>query len=94
VAVSVTLSGETPSPGAADELASLVRTAGGRVVATVSQNRAFPDSSTFVGKGKLEELKASVEACGVTSVVFDHNLAPAQVSRLEEAVGCKVLDRT
>lgn len=94
LAVSVTLSGETPSPGAADELASLVRTAGGRVVATVSQNRAFPDPSTFVGKGKLEELKASVEACGVTSVVFDHNLAPAQVSRLEEAVGCKVLDRT
>lgn len=94
LAVSVTLSGETPSPGAAAELASLVRTAGGRVVATISQNRAFPDPSTFVGKGKLEELKASAEASEVTSVVFDHNLAPAQVSRLEDAVGCKVLDRT
>ncbi len=94
LAVSVSLGGETPSPGAPEELASLVRTAGGRVVGTISQNRNTPDGSTFIGKGKLEELKESAQAYGANSVVFDHNLTPAQVSRLEEATGCKVIDRT
>lgn len=94
LAVSVTLGDETPSPGASDELASLVHTAGGRVIGFVTQNRSVPDHATFVGKGKLEEIKASAHAGGASSIVFDHNLAPAQVSRLEEATECKVLDRT
>ncbi|MDM7993929.1 MAG: GTPase HflX [Candidatus Fermentibacter sp.] len=94
LAVAVTLGNETPSPGAPEELASLVHTAGGRVVGFVTQNRPVPDHATFVGKGKLEEIKAAAQAGGVSSIVFDHNLSPAQVSRLEEATECKVLDRT
>lgn len=94
IAVSVTLGRENPSPGAPEELASLVKSAGGMVLRFVSQNRNAPDAATFVGKGKVEELVSEASACEASSIVFDHNLAPAQVSRLEEATGCKVIDRT
>jgi len=79
-----------------DELARLVDTAGGREVARVVQERKAPDSRTFVGRGKVEEIVAAAGAHGARLVVFDDDLSPSQARHLEEALGddVKVLDRT
>lgn len=76
-----------------DELARLVDTAGGRVVARALQERAAPDPATYVGKGKVKELAEAAEAMGVGSVVFDDELSPSQVKNLEKSLPARVLDR-
>jgi GTP-binding protein HflX len=76
------------------EMEALVESAGGRVVDTFSQRRPAPDPKYCVGSGKLEEISAAAEELGVSTLVFDHNLSPGQVAKLEESTGCKVLDRT
>ncbi|MFN2371408.1 MAG: GTPase HflX [Candidatus Krumholzibacteriia bacterium] len=76
------------------ELGRLVETAGADVVGQVEQRRARPEPPTFLGKGKVEELKELVEESGATMVVFDNDLSPAQGRNLEKAVDRKVLDRT
>ncbi|MBE0567733.1 MAG: GTPase HflX [Krumholzibacteria bacterium] len=76
------------------ELGRLVETAGGLVVGELEQRRARPESATFLGSGKLEELKELVAGTEATMVVFDNDLSPAQGRNLEKAVDCKVLDRT
>jgi len=82
--------------GAADteELARLVNTAGGQVVGVVEQNRRRPDGRTFIGKGKLAEIKQKLSRLDANLVVFDNELAPAQGRNLEEELGANVLDRT
>lgn len=77
-----------------DELAGLVETAGAEVVGRLTQRRAAPDSATFLGKGKLEQLELMVRATDADVVIFDNNLAPAQIRNLERELGVKVLDRT
>ena len=77
-----------------DELAGLVETAGASVVARLTQNRVAPDKTTYVGRGKVEQLTQLVEAAGADIVVFNNNLSPAQTRNLEQALGVKVLDRT
>ncbi len=77
-----------------DELARLVKTAGGTVVGRLEQTRPRPAPSTFLGKGKLEELQELVESSEATMVVFDNDLSPAQGRNLEEKLEVKVLDRT
>ncbi len=77
-----------------DELAGLVETAGAEVVGRLTQRRAAPDVTTFLGKGKLEQLELMVRATDADVVIFDNNLAPAQIRNLERALGVKVLDRT
>ena len=77
-----------------DELAGLVQTAGASVVARLTQKRVAPDKTTYVGRGKVEQLTQLVEAAGADIVVFDNDLSPAQTRNLEQAVGVKVLDRT
>jgi GTP-binding protein HflX len=99
VLVGVELS-NSPAPDATlytdvlDELAGLVETAGASVYARLTQKRDAPDKTTYIGRGKVEQLKQLVEAAEADIVVFDNDLSPAQTRNLEQAVGVKVLDRT
>ena len=77
-----------------DELAALVETAGGEVVAQVMQNRPTPDPGTFIGEGKVEEMKSLIEANDCDLAVFDNELSPSQMSVLGDRLGVKVLDRS
>lgn len=77
-----------------DELHGLATTAGSQVVGTLTQRREKPDSTTYLGKGKVNELKSLVGQHKADVVVFDNDLSPAQTRNLEKAVGVKVLDRT
>jgi GTP-binding protein HflX len=77
-----------------EELEGLARTAGTRVVGRLTQRREVPDITTYLGRGKVEELQRLVELCRADVVVFDNDLSPAQTRNLERAVGVKVLDRT
>jgi GTP-binding protein HflX len=78
-----------------EELASLLDTAGADVVGRVVQKRGAPDPATYLGRGKVEELRELVIATGAGLVAFDAELSPAQVHHLEEQLpeGVKVLDR-
>lgn len=75
------------------ELASLVDTAGGEVVATVTQKRERHDARTVIGKGKVAELVDVVTALSVDTVVVNESLSPSQVRDLQAAVDCAVIDR-
>ncbi len=77
-----------------DELAGLAETAGTEVCGGVVQRRETPDPKTFVGKGKVSELKMLVENHQADLVIFDNDLSPSQTRNLEKIVGCKVIDRT
>ena len=76
------------------ELARLARTAGATVVGQTLQRRAHPDPATYVGSGKLEQIRAARDATNYSLVVFDEQLSPAQQLRLESALEVKVLDRS
>ena len=77
-----------------DELWRLTETAGAEPVCTVLQNRDKPDPHSFLGMGKVQELKEAVQNEGCDLVVFDNDLTPSQARVLEEAMGVRVLDRT
>jgi len=77
-----------------DELEALARAAGAEPVGRVVQSRSSPDASTFVGKGKVEEIHELVHATGAETVIFDDELSPGQLRNLEERFGVKVIDRT
>ncbi len=76
-----------------DELRGLAKTAGATVVAGLTQRRETPDTSTFLGSGKVAELKQLCEAHDADVVLFDNELSPAQNRNLEKEVGRKVIDR-
>ena len=76
------------------ELERLVETAGGETVGRIIQRREAPDPATYIGKGKLEEMKALQAETQATTVIFDDQLSPAQQRNLERALEVKVLDRT
>ena len=76
------------------ELESLSDTAGITVLATMVQNRRRPDAATFVGRGKVDEVKAAATELGADAIVFNDELSPAQARNLEETIGRKVIDRT
>ena len=77
-----------------DELAALVETAGGEAVVMLIQNRPTPDPRSFIGDGKVRELKELIEANECTLAVFDNELSPSQMRVLGEDLGVKVLDRS
>lgn len=77
-----------------DELAGLVETAGAEVVGRLTQKRVAPDQTTYLGKGKVEQLELMVRATDADAVIFENNLSPAQTRNLERELGVKVLDRT
>jgi GTPase len=76
------------------ELAALCRTAGAEVVGSTIQKRERPDPATYIGSGKVEEIKATQDERGYSVVVFDDPLSPSQQLNLEKAFGVKVLDRS
>ncbi|HUY17072.1 MAG TPA: GTPase HflX [Acidimicrobiales bacterium] len=77
-----------------DELALLVDTAGADIVARVVQRRDSPDPATFLGSGKVQELREICLALDSDTVVFEHNLSPAQQRNLEKILGRTAIDRT
>ncbi len=77
-----------------EELAFLVETAGGITSNVFIQKMQRPDRATFVGSGKLEEIKAYVEAEEIDIVVFDDELSPSQVRNIENELKVKILDRS
>lgn len=77
-----------------DELAFLVETAGGKTIKWFTQKVQKPDSKTFVGKGKIEEVRDYVKATEADMVIFDDELTPSQIRNLEQYLECKILDRS
>ncbi len=77
-----------------DELELLTHTAGGITVDKVLQNRTQPDPSSYVGSGKLKELKRIVGDKKIDSLIFDDDLSPTQIRNIEEQTKAKVLDRS
>jgi GTP-binding protein HflX len=96
VIVGVTLPPDTEddTDESLDELALLVDTAGADVVGRLIQPRDRPDSATFIGKGKVEELRELCLAVDADTVVFDNELSPAQQFNLEKILGRTAIDRT
>jgi GTP-binding protein HflX len=88
------IGGRYENVGSLDELARLADTAGVVVLSTITQKMEKPDSRWYVGKGKVQEVKAELEQLGANSVIFDHELSGAQVRNLEEALDVKIIDRT
>lgn len=76
------------------ELAFLADTAGAETVQTFLQRLEYPNPRTFVGKGKLEEIKAYIDENDVAMVIFDDDLTVKQVANIERELGVKILDRT
>lgn len=77
-----------------DELAFLVDTAGGVAVKKITQNLQYPDPKTYLGSGKLEEVREYIRENKVGLAVFDDELSPSQTRNVEQVLECKVLDRT
>ena len=77
-----------------DELEDLLKTAGGISVAKMVQNLNIPDRASYIGKGKVEELKQLMESMEADAVLCDDELSPAQHRNLAEALDAKVVDRT
>ena len=76
-----------------EELAALLETAGGRCVGTVLQKKDSPDARTFIGEGKVAEVKELVQNAGAEMVIFDNPISPSQQRVLTEDLGVQVLDR-
>ena len=76
------------------ELAALAETAGSQVMEALIQRRDKPDAATFIGSGKVAEVRQAVVATGADTVVCDGELSPAQLRTLEQKVKVKVIDRT
>jgi GTP-binding protein HflX len=77
-----------------DEITGLVKTAGARIVGGLIQRREAPDVATYLGKGKVQELKSLIEQHDADVAIFDNDLAPSQTRNLEKAIDAKVIDRT
>ena len=84
----------TDAAASLDELEDLARTAGAVCVAKVIQNRESVHPGTYLGKGKIDEVKELVWETGATGLICDDELSPAQLKNLEEALELKVMDRT
>ena len=77
-----------------DELEELAGTAGAVTVSKIIQNREAVHPGTYIGKGKIEEVRALVYAMDATGIICDDELSPAQLNNLERELDCKVMDRT
>lgn len=74
--------------------AALLETAGGICMGTVLQTKDAPDPRTFIGEGKVSEVKELVQAQGADLVIFDNSLSPSQQRALTEEIGVQVMDRS
>ena len=85
---------ENASEESLEELEALLETAGGQCMGMVLQNKATPDPRTFIGEGKVQEVKELVQAQGADMVIFDNSLSPSQQRALTEDLGVSVMDRS
>ena len=85
---------QTATDETLEELDALLETAGGFCTGKILQNRHAPDSHSFIGEGKAQEVRMLVEATEATMVVFDNELSPGHIRALEEILGVTVLDRS
>ena len=85
---------QTATDETLEELEALLETAGGFCTAKVLQNRHTPDSHSFIGEGKAQEVRMLAEATESTMVIFDNELSPGHIRALEEIMGIPVLDRS
>ncbi len=85
---------QTATDETLEELEALLETAGGFCTGKILQNRHTPDSHSFIGEGKAQEVRMLVEATESTMVVFDNELSPGNIRALEEIIGVTVLDRS
>ena len=77
-----------------DELAFLAKTAGAIPVKKITQKLAVPNNTTFIGKGKIEEVKEIAKEMEVELIIFDDDLSPVQLRNIEKVLECKILDRS
>lgn len=77
-----------------DELAFLAETAGAKAIKRFTQKLPHPDSRTFVGKGKLEEIREYIAGKDINLVIFDDELTGAQINNIEKALNAKTIDRS
>ena len=85
---------QTATDESLEELEALLETAGGFCTAKVLQNRHTPDSHSFIGEGKAQEVRMLIEATEATMAVFDNELSPGHIRALEDILGVTVLDRS
>ena len=85
---------QTATDESLEELEALLETAGGFCTAKVLQNRHTPDSHSFIGEGKAQEVRMLAEATESNMVIFDNELSPGNIRALEEILGVTVLDRS
>lgn len=94
ILIGVSVNDDEDTKECLDELEELVQTAGAETVAKVIQNRERVHPGTYLGKGKIEEIKEMVVSLDATGVVCDDELSPAQLKNLEDMLDTKVMDRT
>ncbi|WP_196895908.1 GTPase HflX [Aureivirga marina] len=94
IGVVTQLQNEEKSQEYLDELEFLTLTAGGNAVKRFVQKLENPNPKTFVGTGKLEEIRQYIEANNIGTAIFDDELSPAQLRNIEKILDCKILDRT
>ncbi|MDR2756623.1 MAG: GTPase HflX [Planctomycetaceae bacterium] len=94
VLVGVYLEGQVLSASPLDELSGLAEAAQVREAGRITQRRRKPEAATYIGSGKLEELKELVNTVDANLVIFDNDLVPGQTKNLEEHLKVKVIDRT
>jgi GTP-binding protein HflX len=94
VLVGVLMNGRSTEEHPLEELEGLATTAGARVVGSLTQKREAPDVTTYLGRGKVEELQRLAAAADADVVIFDNDLSPAQARNLEKIIELKVLDRS
>lgn len=92
ILVSIDLPGGRGDAGR-EEFVELVAATGTRIVGMVTGKRYRPDTATFVGKGKLDDIASLMDEAGVELVIFNHSLSPAQERNIERAINARVLDR-
>jgi GTP-binding protein HflX len=85
---------ETEAEDSLEELAALAESAGAEIIGAVTQQRAAFSAATLLGSGKVDELKARIEADNIDTVIFDHELTPTQLRNLERRLDLKIVDRT
>lgn len=85
---------QTATEETIEELEALLETAGGFCTGKILQNRHAPDSHSFIGEGKAQEVRMLVEATASNMVIFDNELSPGNIRALEEIIGVPVLDRS
>lgn len=77
-----------------DELEFLALTAGAKTEKKILQKMLKQNSKTFIGKGKMSEVKEFIEQSSIDMVIFDDELSPTQIKNIEHILGCKIIDRT